>query len=285
MASWAGARPCDVHCAEIGRARIGHVGVERVASVAPLDLGQILKQVPLPAVEELAAAGMAERRRKPEVLGLAAILEALARGAGAIDSDLPARVREDLVDLIEVRVDARPDPVGRQRTAAVMGGIEIDGEVDRCVRGLAELVRQGQRALGVLAALLGCVFVLQIEVHALRTAMLEHHVDRHAGVLDRAQLRLGQGLARMVIAGFADAAAVAAIVVAPDRSDAGGFELRQVGRHVEIGVDDLRAAAANRWPGLDKTCDGISAPAADEATSDFNTCRRDNIPPKISWRR
>ena len=226
---------------EIGRSRIGDVGVERVASVAPLDLRQILKQMPLSAVEELAAAAVAERCRKPEVLGFAAGLKALACSAGAIDADLPVRVREDLVDLVEVRVDARPDPVRRQRTAAVMGGIEIDGEVDRCVGGLAELVRQCQRAFGVFAALLGGLFVLQIEVHALRTAMLEHHVDRQAGVLNRAQLRLGQRLAWMVVAGFADAGAVAAIIVTSDRFDPGGFKMRKVRRDIEISVNDLGA--------------------------------------------
>src|SRR5260221_11072133 len=98
---------------------------------------------------------MAERRRQPEELGLAALLQALACHARAVDADLPARLREDFVDLTEILLDARPDARGRHR--AVLAGIriEIDAEVDRRVRGRSEIARELHPGNGVLAPLTG----------------------------------------------------------------------------------------------------------------------------------
>src|SRR4029078_968832 len=93
-------------------------------------------------VKEFRRADMAERRRQPEELGLATLLQALACHARAVDADLPARLREDLVDLTEILLDAWPDARGRHR--AILAGIriEIDAEVDRHVRRAAPNARE-----------------------------------------------------------------------------------------------------------------------------------------------
>ena len=159
-------------------------------------------------------------------------------------ADPPGCTRQHLCDLIEIGFDARPDTGGGKRVVPAGCWIEIDGKIDRRLGGLAELLRQTHGALGVLAALFGGFLVLQIEVHALRTAMLKHHEDRQARALDCGQLGLGQGLQWMVVAGLANAAAIGAIIVASDGLDAGALQLRQIRRDIEVGVDDLGAVGS-----------------------------------------
>ena len=275
-----GRRPMRRPRAKVRLRGIGDVGVDRIGRVGALDFGDVLKEMPLAAVEEFRRADMAERRRQPEELGLAALLQALACHARAVDADLPARLREDFVDLIEILLDARPDARGRHR--AVLAGIriEIDAEVDRRVRGLSEIARKLHRGNGVLAPLIGGGGIRHVEIRAAVVAVLKNHIDEHARAFDRGQLGLGQGLALVVVADLADARAVSTVVVAADGFHTGILELREIGRRVEIEVDDLRAARrrADRGPARR---DGTSAPAAD-APSDCRICLRDSIQPPVS---
>ena len=55
------AGPRDVHCPKYGAAGLATSVSNVLRRVAPLDLDDVLKQMPLPAVEEIRRADMAER--------------------------------------------------------------------------------------------------------------------------------------------------------------------------------------------------------------------------------